>query len=139
MGWLLALGAIVIVGLAGYAWILTRRVREQANQKRQLIDNHRQSIRVLVNSCLEGQVDPAECVLRVRVLLDARGQPWRDALTLPTFLLVSDALLEMPFGQARAALDAEARHAQDGKRRQLIQVYEAELMDEFRQLKEWVQ
>ena len=138
MPWILLVGALIIAALSVYAFRLTRAVKEQAEAKKAAQAQTIQGIEVLIGSYLDQQVDRAECILRIRVLLDAGRPEWHTALTLPTLLSVSDALLAMPFGQARAALDAATRQAQDATRRQLLQLHEAELTTELKQLKEGI-
>lgn len=133
---LIALG--VVIALAVYAWRLTRRVAEQDVARSQAIEDSRQSVQILIGSYLQQQVDRSECLLRTRVLLDASFADWRDATSGHAFETVSNALLAMPFGQARAKLDTSQRQDQDATRRQLLQLHEKDLEDELKQLQEWI-
>lgn len=132
------LGLTVVVLLALYAWRLTGQVREQDAIRQSARANTKQSIEILIGSYLEQQVDRSECLLRMRVLLDASFPNWREPLSSQAFETVSNALLDMPYGQARAKLDADARRQEDATRRQLLQLHEADLEVELKQLREWI-
>lgn len=138
MVWIGVAGVLIIAALSVYAYRLTRAVHAQTEAKRAAKAQTVEGIQVLIGSYLDQQVDRAECILRIRVLLDAGRPAWREGLSLPALLSVSDALLAMPFGQARASLDNASRQAQDATRRQLLQLHEAELTVELKQLKEWI-
>jgi hypothetical protein len=74
----------------------------------------------------------------MRVLLDAHHADWLATLELPRFDEISQAILAMPFGEARQQIDTSTRREHDAARRQLLQIHEAELESELRRLKEWV-
>ncbi len=133
---LLALALVLILAL--YAWRLTGQVRAQEAIRHSARADTEQSIQILIGSYLEQQVDRAECLLRMRVLLDASFSNWREPLSSQAFETVSNALLDMPYGQARAQLDGEARRTEDATRRQLLQLHEADLEVELKQLREWL-
>ena len=92
----------------------------------------------MIDSYLTDQVDRSECLLRIRVLLDAHQENWLSTLELTRFDEVSGVILAMPFGEARQQIDATTRKEHDAKRRQLLQIHEAELAAELKRLKEWV-
>lgn len=128
----------MIAILAWYAWSLTRQVKAIESKKASARADARQSIEILIGSYLDAQVDRSECLLRMRVLLDASFPEWLDALDCTHLVTVSDHILAMPYGEARNQLDVQTRQAQDGARRQLLQMHEAELADDLKRVKEWI-
>jgi hypothetical protein len=138
MPWFIALGILIIAGLGWYAWSLTRQVKTQEQKRTQSRQDAFLGIQILIDSYLDDQVDRSECLLRIRVLLDAHRDHWLSELKLTRFDEVSGAILAMPFGEARQQIDAETRREHDAARRQLLQIHEAELEAELQRLKEWV-
>ncbi len=138
MPWLVALGILIVVSLSWYAWSLTRQVKALDYQRAQARQDALFSIQILIDSYLTDQVDRSECLLRIRVLLDAHQENWLSILELTRFHEVSEAILAMPFGEARQQIDATTRKEHDADRRQLLQIHEAELAAELKRLKEWV-
>ena len=138
MPWLIALGILIIAGLGWYAWSLTRQVKIQEQKRAQSRQDALLGIQILIDSYLDDQVDRSECLLRIRVLLDAHHDHWLLDLRLTRFDEVSGAILAMPFGEARQQIDATTRREHDAARRQLLQIHEAELEAELQRLKEWV-
>ncbi len=135
---LFALALLIVAGLGWYTWSLTRQVKALEHQRAQARLDALLGIQILINSYLTDQVDRSECLLRIRVLLDAHQENWLSALELTRFDEVSGAILAMPFGQARQQIDATIRREHDAARRQLLQIHEAELAAELKRLKEWV-
>ena len=138
MPWLIVLGILIIAGLGWYAWSLTRQVKSQEQKRAQSRQDALLGIQILIDSYLDDQVDRSECLLRIRVLLDAHHDLWLSELQLTRFDEVSGAILAMPFGEARQHIDAATRREHDAARRQLLQIHEAELKAELQRLKEWV-
>jgi len=138
MPWLIALGILIVASLGWYAWSLTRQVKTQEEKRDQARQDALLGIQILIDSYLDAQVDRSECILRIRVLLDAHHDDWLSELQLDRFDEVSDAILAMPFGEARQQIDVETRREHDAVRRQLLQIHEAELEAELKRLKEWV-
>ena len=138
MWWLIAVGIVVVAGLGWYAWSLTRQVKRLEHQRAQARQDALLGIHILIDSYLTDQVDRSECLLRIRVLLDAHQENWLSTLELTRFDEVSGAILAMPFGEARQQIDATFRKEHDAARRQLLQIHEAELAAELKRLKEWV-
>jgi len=138
MPWLIALGILIVASLGWYAWSLTRQVKTQEEKRDQARQDALLGIQILIDSYLDAQVDRSECILRIRVLLDAHHDDWLSELQLDRFDEVSDAILAMPFGEARQQIDVETRREHDAARRQLLQIHEAELEAELKRLKEWV-
>jgi len=138
MPWLIALGILIVASLGWYAWSLTRQVKTQEEKRAQARQDALLGIQILIDSYLDAQVDRSECILRIRVLLDAHHDDWLSELQLDRFDEVSDAILAMPFGEARQQIDVETRREHDAARRQLLQIHEAELEAELKRLKEWV-
>jgi hypothetical protein len=138
MSWLIAVGIVVVAGLGWYACSLTRQVKSLEHQRAQARQDALLGIHILIDSYLTDQVDRSECLLRIRVLLDAHQENWLSTLELTRFDEVSGAILSMPFGEARQQIDATFRKEHDAARRQLLQIHEAELAAELKRLKEWV-
>ncbi len=138
MSWLIAIGIVVVAGLGWYAWSLTRQVKTLEHRRAQARQDALLGIHILIDSYLTDQVDRSECLLRIRVLLDAHQENWLSTLELTRFDEVSGAILAMPFGEARQQIDATTRKEHDAARRQLLQIHEAELAAELKRLKEWV-
>ncbi len=138
MSWLIAVGIVVVAGLGWYAWTLMRQVKTLEHQRVQARQDALLGIHILIDSYLTDQVDRSECLLRIRVLLDAHQENWLSTLELTRFDEVSGAILAMPFGEARKQIDATTRKEHDAARRQLLQIHEAELAVELKRLKEWV-
>lgn len=138
MPWLIALGILIVAGLGWYAWSLTRQVKTQEEKRAQARQDALLGIQILIDSYLGDQVDRSECLLRIRVLLDAHHDHWLSELQLNRFDEVSDAILAMPFGEARQQIDVKTRREHDAARRQLLQIHEAELEAELKRLKEWI-
>jgi hypothetical protein len=138
MPWFIALGILIIAGLGCYAWSLTRQVKTQEQKRIQSRQDAFLGIQILIDSYLDDQVDRSECLLRIRVLLDAHHDHWFSELQLTRFDEVSGAILGMPFGEARQQIDAVTRREHDAARRQLLQIHEAELEAELKRLKEWI-
>jgi flagellar basal body-associated protein FliL len=138
MPWLIAFGILIVAGLGWYAWSLTRQVKTQEEKRAQARQDALLGIQILIDSYLDDQVDRSECLLRIRVLLDAHHDHWLSELQLNRFDEVSDAILAMPFGEARQQIDVKTRREHDAARRQLLQIHEAELEAELKRLKEWI-
>ena len=138
MSWLIAVGIVVVAGLGWYARSLTRQVKMLELQRAQARQDALLGIHILIDSYLTDQVDRSECLLRIRVLLDAHQENWLSTLELTRFDEVSGAILAMPFGEARQQIDATTRKKHDAARSQLLQINEAELAAELKRLKEWV-
>ena len=136
--WLIGLGAVIVCGLGWYAWSLTSQLKSLENKRSKAKQDAMMGVKVLIDSYLDKQVDRSECLLRMRVLLDAHHADWSTALELPRFDEISQAILSMPFGEARRQIDVSRRREHDGARQQLLQIHEAELKAEFKRLKEWV-
>ena len=138
MSWLIAVGVVVVAGLGWCAWSLTRQVKTLEHQRAQVRQDALLGIHILIDSYLTDQVDRSECLLRIRVLLDAHQENWLSTLELTRLGEVSEVILAMPFGEARQQIDATTRKEHDAARRQLLQIHEAELAAELKRLKEWV-
>ena len=82
MLWLIALAILIVAGLGWYAWSLTRQVKTLEHQRAQARRDALLGIHILINSYLTDQVDRSECLLRIRVLLDAHQENWLSALEL---------------------------------------------------------
>lgn len=130
-------GSIIVVGLGLYALKLINAVRVQEVQRARCLVEARDSVFILIASYIDDQVDRSECVLRIRVLLDAHFIDWPRA-RFRHFEQVSDAILSQPFGDARRRLDDQLRRTYDSRRRQLLQIHEDALALELRKLKEWL-
>ena len=136
--WLVGFGTIIVCGLGWYAWSLTSQLKSLENKRSRAKQDAMMGIKVLIDSYLDNQVDRSECLLRMRVLLDAHHADWMTRVELPRFDEISQAILVMPFGEARQHIDVSRRREHDAARRQLLQIHEAELESELQRLKEWV-
>jgi hypothetical protein len=128
----------MVCGLGWYAWSLTLQLKLLERKRSKARQDAMMGIKVLIASYFDNQVDRSECLLRMRVLLDACHTDWLTELELPRFDEVSQAILAMPFGEARQHIDVSTRRKHDTARRQLLQIHEAELVYELQRLKEWV-
>ena len=90
---MVTLAIAIILVLAVIATRMTRRVKDQDARVEVARAQARDSILILITSYLDEQVDRSECILRIRVLLDGSCSHWKDELTLPAFLVVSDLVL----------------------------------------------
>ena len=138
MFWLISVALLVLVTLGWYAWSLIRKLKTIERKREQLKRDALLGIQILVDSYLDGQVDRSECLLRIRVLLDAHSIEWSSGLQLGRFDEISNVILSMPFGEARQQMDVSTRREHDAVRRQLLQIHEAELKSELGLLKEWL-
>ncbi len=72
--WLLAVGALLIAALGGYALHLWRRVWKQQRAEAEAIQERRErlgsDLQILAGSLLEGQLPLIEGAIRIKVLLD---------------------------------------------------------------------
>ena len=138
MFWLICLALLILAALGCYTWFLIRKLKKIEKKREQSKRDALLGIQILINSYLNEQVDRSECLLRIRVLLDAHYIEWLSKLKLVRFDEISDVILSMPFGEARNEIDVSIRREQDAVRRQLLQIHEAELKSELELLKEWL-
>ena len=138
MFWLISLALLVLVTLGWYASSLMRKLKTIERKREQSKRDALLGIQILVDSYLDGQVDRSECLLRIRVLLDAHYLEWSSRLKLVRFDEISNVILSMPFGEARQQMDVSRRREHDAVRRQLLQIHEAELKSELELLKGWL-
>ena len=138
MFWLISLALLVLVTLGWYASSLMRKLKTIERKREQSKRDALLGIQILVDSYLDGQVDRSECLLRIRVLLDAHYLEWSSKLKLVRFDEISNVILSMPFGEARQQMDVSRRREHDAVRRQLLQIHEAELKSELELLKGWL-
>ena len=138
MFWLISLALLVLVTLGWYASSLMRKLKTMERKREQSKRDALLGIQILVDSYLDGQVDRSECLLRIRVLLDAHYLEWSSRLKLVRFDEISNVILSMPFGEARQQMDVSRRREHDAVRRQLLQIHEAELKSELELLKGWL-
>ena len=138
MFWLISVALLVLVTLGWYAMSLIRKVKTIERKREQKKIDALLGVQILVDSYLDEQVDRSECLLRIRVLLDAHSIERSSKLKLARFDEISDVILSMPFGEARQQMDSSKRREHDAVRRQLLQIHEAELKSELELLKEWL-
>ena len=138
MFWLISVALLVLVTLGWYAMSLIRKVKTIERKREQSKRDALLGVQILVDSYLDEQVDRSECLLRIRVLLDAHSIERSSRLKLARFDEISDVILSMPFGEARQQMDSSKRREHDAVRRQLLQIHEAELKSELELLKEWL-
>ena len=138
MFWLISVALLVLVTLGWYALSLIRKLKTIERKREQSKRDALLGVQILVDSYLDEQVDRSECLLRIRVLLDAHSIERSSRLKLARFDEISDVILSMPFGEARQQMDSSKRREHDAVRRQLLQIHEAELKSELELLKEWL-
>ena len=138
MFWLISVALLVLVTLGWYASSLIRKLKTIERKREQSKRDALLGVQILVDSYLDGQVDRSECLLRIRVLLDAHYLEWSSRLKLVRFDEISNVILSMPFGEARQQMDVSRRREHDAVRRQLLQIHEAELKSELELLKGWL-
>ena len=138
MFWLISLALLVLVTLGWYASSLMRKLKTIERKREQSKRDALLGIQILVDSYLDGQVDRSECLLCIRVLLDAHYLEWSSRLKLVRFDEISNVILSMPFGEARQQMEVSRRREHDAVRRQLLQIHEAELKSELELLKGWL-
>lgn len=138
MFWLISVALLVLVTLGWYALSLIRKLKTIERKREQSKRDALLGIQILVDSYLDEQVDRSECLLRIRVLLDAHSIGWSSRPQLVRFDEISNVILSMPFGEARQQMDVSTRREHDAVRRQLLQIHEAELKSELELLKEWL-
>lgn len=136
MFWLTGLAFLVLATLGCYASYLIRKLKTIEGKREQSKRDALLGVQILIDSYLDEQVDRSECLLRIRVLLDAHYTDWLSILKLVRFDEISDVILSMPFGDARQQMDVSIRREHDAVRRQLLQIHEAELKSELELLKE---
>ena len=83
--WLVGLGAVIVCGLSWYAWSLTSQLQSLENKRSKAKQDAMMGIKVLIDSYLDNQVDRSECLLRMRVLLDAHHADWLATLEFSYF------------------------------------------------------
>ena len=138
MFWLISVALLILVTLGWYALSLIRKLKTIEKKREQSKRDALLGVQILVDSYLDEQVDRSECLLRIRVLLDAHSIERSSKLKLARFDEISDVILSMPFGEARQQMDSSKRREHDAVRRQLLQIHEAELKSELELLKEWL-
>ena len=109
MFWLISVALLVLVTLGWYASSLIRKLKTIERKREQSKRDALLGIQILVDSYLDGQVDRSECLLRIRVLLDAHYLERSSRPKLVRFDEISDVILSMPFGEARQQMDFSRR------------------------------
>ena len=138
MFWLISVALLILVTLGWYALSLIGKLKAIERKREQSKRDALLGVQILVDSYLDEQVDRSECLLRIRVLLDAHSIERSSRPKLARFDEISDVILSMPFGEARQQIDVSTRREHDAVRRQLLQIHEAELKSELELLKEWL-
>lgn len=142
MGWiLLALGAVIIVGLSIYAGRLLFLLKAQndrnhkARQKR--IDSMTISIQTIAFAVQQQQCDLSEGAIRICRLLEAMPlDPQPDhAQRYPALHSLFHKVKEYPTHEARQALSKFERREQDKERGQIESELESEILVEVEKLK----
>lgn len=143
---LLVLGALLIAGLAGWLGVLLvqlRRQRRRAGQVQQDLAAHNQSshderlrsIELLCVAALAGDCDLSEACIRIRHLLDYYPGLAGDERLLPIFEM-HEEVRGFATHDARKALGARDRLAQDRARADVEARYRIELLASFGVLRE---
>ena len=142
----LALLALTCVLLGAYvAWLLRDLSKKAAHQKQveegrqQRIENHRRDLGILLRCLDEQQVELSEACLRVKLTLNAIQSL---GATTPDHEVFERMYLELenhPVGEARNRLQKQERRQWDLKRWEIEGRYRDSLMEEGRQLMQWLQ
>ena len=138
MNWFLVSTSLIVIGLGLYALRLINAVKSLEKERSKRIAEARQAVFILIGSFIDETVDRSECVLRIRVLLDAHFDDWPRA-RFKHFEQISNVILALPFGKARQKMEISMRRKQDSQRQQLLQIHEDALNTELRNLGEWLQ
>ena len=129
--WVLSVLAIVIIlALAGYAWVLTRKVQEQeanraAVQAELEQQNQRQrgqrntSIQLIAQGVLADQLSLTEAAIRISAVLDSIGISEVEREEFVAFYHLADATRHIPILAEWQKLKTKQRLGFDRQRQQL--------------------
>lgn len=117
---LVALGLLIIIGLAAYALHLWREVRRRnafrEEEDRRAIENCLENLEMVASSLIQGQVDITEGAWRCKVLLEIIDPQLGERDTFRAFGDVFERTRHLHTHSARAALTPKARFQEDHER-----------------------
>lgn len=146
MWWiLLAVGVLIVAGLAFYLGQLLSQLQKQKQQQQQALAEqqrkqaeHQQylldSILLIGQATLEEQCELSEAGLRIWVLLENLQPELAQACRFPALFAMYDCVKDMPTHDARKALDKKELRRLDHIRQQKEIDLAASLKDDIRQL-----
>ena len=135
---LLVSGMIVIAVLSGVAFYYVRKARVMVRAKQQRQQEQQahvvESLVVIAGSLIEGQVEPIEGCIRIKILLDNLADGSRIHQTLTIFSNVYDQVAFIPSHEAWKALPKRERKKYEVVMADIISKSEKDIVDACRDL-----
>ncbi|MFU2058461.1 DUF2489 domain-containing protein [Avibacterium volantium] len=132
---LLALGLLIIVGMAAYAVKLLRALKSQKqaleNARLARVKRLKESIEIIARAMQNGDCNLSEGAIRLKMLLDPLGL---KITTYPALAELYDVVKEMPTHQARKELKKNERMRLDLTRESAEADLESKILLELNQL-----
>ncbi|MEE6032920.1 DUF2489 domain-containing protein [Avibacterium paragallinarum] len=132
---LLALGLLIIVGMAAYAVKLLRALKSQKqaleNARVERVKRLKESIEIIARAMQNGDCNLSEGAIRLKMLLDPLGL---KITTYPALAELYDVVKEMPTHQARKELKKNERMRLDLTRESAEADLESKILLELNQL-----
>ncbi|MFZ7235065.1 DUF2489 domain-containing protein [Avibacterium avium] len=132
---LIALGLLIIVGMAAYAVKLLRALKNQKqaleNARLARVKRLKESIEIIARAMQNGDCNLSEGVIRLKMLLDPLGL---KITTYPALAELYDVVKEMPTHQARKELKKNERMRLDLTRESAEADLESKILLELNQL-----
>lgn len=132
---LIALGLLIIVGMAAYAVKLLRALKSQKqaleNARLARVKRLKESIEIIARAMQNGDCNLSEGAIRLKMLLDPLGL---KITTYPALAELYDVVKEMPTHQARKELKKNERMRLDLTRESAEADLESKILLELNQL-----
>ncbi|MCW9711240.1 DUF2489 domain-containing protein [Avibacterium sp. 21-586] len=132
---LIALGLLIIVGMAAYAVKLLRALKNQKqaleNARLARVKRLKESIEIIARAMQNGDCNLSEGAIRLKMLLDPLGL---KITTYPALAELYDVVKEMPTHQARKELKKNERMRLDLTRESAEADLESKILLELNQL-----
>ncbi|MFU2089742.1 DUF2489 domain-containing protein [Avibacterium avium] len=132
---LIALGLLIIVGMAAYAVKLLRALKNQKqaleNARLARVKRLKESIEIIARAMQNGDCNLSEGAIRLKMLLDPLGL---KITTYPALAELYDVVKEMPTHQARKELKKNERMRLDLTRESVEADLESKILLELNQL-----
>ncbi|MFZ7240191.1 DUF2489 domain-containing protein [Avibacterium avium] len=132
---LIALGLLIIVGMAAYAVKLLRALKNQKqaleNARLARVKRLKESIEIIARAMQNGDCNLSEGAIRLKMLLDLLGL---KITTYPALAELYDVVKEMPTHQARKELKKNERMRLDLTRESAEADLESKILLELNQL-----
>ncbi|MFZ7158640.1 DUF2489 domain-containing protein [Avibacterium gallinarum] len=132
---LIALGLLIIVGMAAYAVKLLRALKNQKqaleNARLARVKRLKESIEIIARAMQNGDCNFSEGAIRLKMLLDPLGL---KITTYPALAELYDVVKEMPTHQARKELKKNERMRLDLTRESAEAELESKILLELNQL-----